>query len=161
MRIRFSALPIGFMLFALALSCASRSAYSDECDADIPASDVTISSLNGQPEPKTLDLHVQRVQGASSEVTIDLAVVRRVNWCMRGYFGPLTLAWANLPEGMAVAFDPASLDPHTDNYRAQKGKLRLSIPASVPDGTFSLNLQANEHRVRVAPFRINLSTKPD
>jgi len=161
MRIRFSALPIGVMLFTLALSCASRSAYSDECDADIPASDVAISSLNGQPEPKSLDLHVQRVLGASSEVTIDFAVMRRVNWCMRGYFGPLTLTWTTLPEGMAVVFDPTTLGSHTDNYRVQKGKLRLSIPASVPDGTFPLNLQANEHRVRVAPFRINLSTKPD
>lgn len=161
MRIRFSALTISFMLFTLALSCASRSAYSDECDADIPASDVTISSLNGQPEPKSLDLHVQRVNGVSSEVTIDLAVVRRVNWCMRGYFGPLTFTWPNLPEGMTVAFDPATLGPHTDNYKAQKGSLRLSIAASVPDGTLLLKLEASENRVRVAPFRIVLSTKPN
>jgi len=160
MRIRFSALTIGFMLFTMALSFASRSAHSDECDSDIPVPDVTVFSVNGQPEPKSLDLQVQRMNGAPIEVTIAFTIVRRVNWCMRGYFGPLTFTWTNLPEGATVVFEPATLDPHT-NYKTQIGHLRLSIPASVPDRTFSLRLEANENRVRVPPFRIVLSTKPN
>lgn len=160
MRNRFSALTISFILLTLALSFASGSAYSDECDRDTPVPDVTVSSVNGQPEPKSLDLQVQRMNGAPIEVTIALTITRRVNWCMRGYFGPLTFTWPNLPEDVTVVFEPVTLDPHT-NYKAQLGHLRLSIPASVPDRAFLMRLDAAESRVRVPPFRIVLSTKPN
>lgn len=158
MQIRFSALTISLILFTLALFCASPSARSVECEEGIPATDVTISSLNGQPEPKKLDLEVQRKTGAVTEAIIDIAVVRRRDWCMRTYFGPLTFTWPNLPEGVTAVFDPVTLEPYSD-YKAQKGRVRLSISASVPDGAFPLSIESKENRVRAAPFRIVLSTQ--
>lgn len=158
MRIRFSVITFTLTLVALAFSGVPRSAYSVECEEGLPATDVTIASLNGGPEPKKLDLDIQRTSGAATEAVLDLAITRRIDWCMRSYFGPLTFNWTNLPEGVTAVFEPATLGGYS-GYKAQMGRVHLTIPASVPNGMFPFSIEAKENRVRAAPFRITLSTK--
>ncbi len=159
MRNRLFKLALGGLLTILLVSCAPQGGHSDDCGPVVPVPHATISLFNGQQPPAGTELSLVRTAGSTVVVTLEYAVIRQSDWCMRGYFGPLTLSTKNLPSGITGQFTPASLPASSPNS-SQPCTLTLTIPASIPDGLIPLTVGAGETTISTPSYTLRLSTAP-
>ena len=160
MRLPLSSLLIIVSFCAISSACGPRAeSSSEDCGPEIPFPALTISQINGQPTPVGLDIPIQRQNGASIDVQIDYSVRRGINFCGKGYMGPLTFALQPVSQGVTGMFDPVTI-PASTSYQPQISHLNISISNSVPDGPIALSINAQENKIGNQNYRLILSTKP-
>jgi hypothetical protein len=157
MRYLSSVFKIGCSLCLLSFAC-SRGGGSEDCGPEIPSPDLTITQINGQPAPVSLDLPIQRASGASVDVQIDFSIRRKLNFCGYGYMGPLTFSLQPVSQITAWSFNPVTIPANTDFNASIYSRLNLSISSSAPDGPIPLDVVAQENTIGIPKYRLILST---